>query len=43
MLASRSDGIDKTEAAFSSFSAAAGGEGLVLAAKNGKEQARSNC
>ena len=39
MLSSCLDEIDKPEAALSSFSAPAGDETLVLAAKNGNEQA----
>jgi RNA polymerase sigma-70 factor (ECF subfamily) len=39
MLTSCSDEIDKPEAAISSFSAPAGDEALVLAAKNGNEEA----
>ena len=39
MLSSFVDEIDKPEAALSSFSAPAGDEALVLAAKNGNEQA----
>jgi RNA polymerase sigma-70 factor (ECF subfamily) len=42
MLTSCSDEIDKPEAALSSFSAPAGDEALVLAAKNGNEQAFEN-
>ena len=39
MLSSCLDEIDKPEAALSSFSAPAGDEALVIAAKNGNEQA----
>ena len=42
MLTSCSDEIDKPEAALSSFRALAGDEALVLAAKNGNEQAFEN-